>query len=233
MRFGTLFSGIGAPEVAWSALGWGPVFAAEVEAFPSAVLAHHYPDLPNLGDITEVDWRDWRNTVDVLIGGSPCQSFSVAGLRGGLDDPRGNLTLELLQAADRIRPEWLVWENVPGVLSHDGGRSFGAIVGALGELGYGWAYRVLDARYFGCAAARKRVFLVGYNGAQTPAAAVIFEREAMAADSPPSAPIQPIYYSHDYNQDRIYSEDGIAPACTAQDSNRGRFMLTNGVIRRP
>jgi len=146
VRYISLFSGIEAASVAWHPLGWEPVAFAEIEPFPSAVLAHHYPDVPNLGDITTVDWSAYAG-VDVLVGGSPCQSFSVAGLRRGLADPRGNLALEYLRAVDAVRPRWVVWENVPGVLSVDGGRAFGAFLGGLAELGYGFAYRVLDAQY--------------------------------------------------------------------------------------
>lgn len=127
MRYGSLCSGIEAATVAWHPLGWTPAFFAEIEKFPSAVLAHHYASnmpgealthngVPNLGDITR--FKEWPDAaIDVLVGGTPCQSFSVAGLRKGLADPRGNLALTYLAIADRYRPEWLVWENVPGVLS--------------------------------------------------------------------------------------------------------------------
>ncbi|MEK9895189.1 MAG: DNA cytosine methyltransferase, partial [Burkholderiaceae bacterium] len=129
-------SGIGAPEAAWSPLGWNFTACSEIDAFPSAVMAHHYPDVPNWGDMTK--WKEWPDAdVDVFVGGTPCQSFSVAGLRKGLDDPRGNLALTYLAIANRYRSRWLVWENVPGVLSSNGGRDFGAFLGALGQLGYG------------------------------------------------------------------------------------------------
>lgn len=178
-------SGIGAPEAAWSALGWNFAACSEIDAFPSAVMAHHYPDVPNWGDMTK--WKDWPDAnVDVLVGGTPCQSFSVAVLRKGLDDPRGNLALTYLAIADRYRPRWLVWENVPGVLSSNGGRDFGALLGALGQLGYGFAYRVLDAQYFGLAQRRKRVFVVGYLGDLRRAAAVLFEPESLSGHPAPS-----------------------------------------------
>ncbi|WP_413773385.1 DNA cytosine methyltransferase [Aurantimonas coralicida] len=109
-------SGIEAASVAWAPLGWEPVFFSEIEKFPSEVLAHHYPDVPNLGDMTK--FKEWPDAdIDVLVGGTPCQSFSVAGLRKGLADPRGNLALTYLAIADRYRPEWILWENVPGVYS--------------------------------------------------------------------------------------------------------------------
>jgi DNA (cytosine-5)-methyltransferase 1 len=124
--------------------------------------------------------------IDLLVGGTPCQSFSVAGLRKGLADPRGNLMLTFLSIADKFRPKWVVWENVPGVLSSNGGRDFGTFLGALGELGYGFAYRVLDAQYFGVAQRRRRVFVVGYLGDWRVAAAVLFERESLQGNTKPS-----------------------------------------------
>jgi DNA (cytosine-5)-methyltransferase 1 len=150
------------------------------------VLAHHYPSTPNLGDMTK--FKEWsiESNVDLLVGGTPCQSFSVAGLRKGLDDPRGNLMLTYLAIADKYRPRWLVWENVPGVLSSNGGEDFGTFLGGLGELGYGFAYRVLDAQYFGVAQRRRRVFVVGYLGDWRPAAAVLFERYSLSGHPAPS-----------------------------------------------
>lgn len=117
MKYVSLFSGIEAATLAWEPLGWECVAFAEVAPFPSAVLAERWPGVPNLGDITQVDWSAYRGSVDLIVGGSPCQSFSVAGLRRGLDDPRGNLALEFLRAVDAVRPRWVVWENVPGVFS--------------------------------------------------------------------------------------------------------------------
>jgi DNA (cytosine-5)-methyltransferase 1 len=126
-------------------------------------------------------FKEWNDApIDLLVGGTPCQSFSVAGLRKGLDDPRGNLMLTYLAIAARYSPKWLVWENVPGVLSSNGGRDFGTFLGALGQLGYGFAYRVLDAQYFGVAQRRRRVFVVGYLGNWRRAAAVLFERESLS-----------------------------------------------------
>lgn len=184
MRFGSVCSGIEAASVAWEPLGWKAEFFSEIEPFPSAVLAHHYPTVPNYGDMNAfASWPDAR--LDVLVGGTPCQSFSVAGLRGGMADPRGNLALVYLALANRYRPRWIVWENVPGVLSSSGGRDFGAFLGGLGELGYGWAYRVLDAQYFGVPQRRRRVFVVGYLGDWRRAAAVLFEPASLRGDSPP------------------------------------------------
>jgi len=178
MRYLSVCSGIEAATVAWHPLGWEPVAFAEIERFPSAVLAHHYPTTPNLGDMNE--HATWKiPAIDVLVGGTPCQSFSVAGLRQGLADPRGGLMLRFLEIARSRRPQWVVWENVPGVLSSNGGRDFGTLLGGLEELGYGWAYRVLDARFFGVAQRRRRVFVIGCLGNQRRAATVLFESESM------------------------------------------------------
>ena len=185
MKYGSVCSGVEAATAAWHSLGWEPQWFSEIEKFPSAVLAHHYPDVPNLGDMTQ--FKEWPNDpIDLLVGGTPCQSFSVAGLRKGLDDPRGNLMLTYLAIAAQYQPKWLVWENVPGVLSSNRGRDFGAFLGALGQLGYGFAYRVLDAQYFGVAQRRRRVFVVGYLGDWRRAAAILFERESLSGHPAPS-----------------------------------------------
>ena len=203
MIYGSVCSGIEAATVAWEPLGWSPAFFSEIERFPSQVLAHHYGSnmpadtlasngTPNLGDMTKFkDWPDYA--IDLLVGGTPCQPFSIAGLRKGLDDPRGNLMLTYLAIARRYQPRWLVWENVPGVLSSDGGRDFGTFIRGLEECGYHAAWRVLDAQYvrvdgFGRAVAqrRRRVFVVGYLGDWRLAAAVLFEHEGMSGNTPPS-----------------------------------------------
>jgi DNA (cytosine-5)-methyltransferase 1 len=189
--YGSLCSGIEAATQAWHPLGWTPAFFSEIDRFPSAVLAHHYPHVPNFGDMTK--FQEWPDaTVDVLVGGTPCQSFSVAGLRKGLDDPRGDLMLTFGAVARRYRPRWIVWENVPGVLSSNKGRDFGTFLGMLAELGYGFAYRVLDAQYVrtcrhrgAVPQRRRRVFVVGYLGDWRRAAAVLFDRESLRGDPPP------------------------------------------------
>ena len=186
MKYGSVCSGVEAATVAWHGLGWEPQWFSEIEKFPSAVLAHHYPDTPNYGDMTAFKgWPDDRS-IDLLVGGTPCQSFSVAGLRKGLDDPRGNLMLTYLAIAAQYRPKWLVWENVPGVLSSNRGRDFGSFLGALGQCGYGFAYRVLDAQFFGVPQRRRRVFVVGCAGDWRRAAAVLFERESLSGHPAPS-----------------------------------------------
>jgi DNA (cytosine-5)-methyltransferase 1 len=138
----------------------------------------------NAGDFTKIGKQD-VGAIDLLAGGTPCQSFSVAGKRAGLDDPRGNLTIEFARLADRLRPLWLVWENVPGVLSIDDGRTFGAFLGMLVQLGYGLAWRVLDAQYFGVPQRRRRVFVVGRLGDWRAAAAVLLERSSLSRYPPP------------------------------------------------
>jgi DNA (cytosine-5)-methyltransferase 1 len=182
MIYGSVCSGIEAVTVAWESLGFRPAWFAEIDPFCSALLAHRYPDVENLGDFTAI--QDIRSPIDILAGGTPCQSFSVAGRRGGLDDARGNLAIEFCRLAGRLRPRWIVWENVPGVLSSNGGRDFGSIVGALAELGYGCAWRVLDAQFLGVPQRRRRVFVVGHLGDWRRAAAVLLEREGLCRDTP-------------------------------------------------
>ena len=183
MRYGSLCSGIEAASVAWEPLGWQPAWFAEIEPFPAAVLKHHWPHVPNRGDMSK--FKEWTNEpINLLVGGTPCQSFSVAGLRRGLADPRGNLMLTYLAIANQYRPEWLVWENVPGVLSSNRGRDFAAFLNGLAELGYGFAYRVLDAQYFGVPQRRRRVFVVSHIGGWQRAAAVLFERQSLQRHPP-------------------------------------------------
>jgi len=182
MRYLSVCSGIEAASCAWKSLGWKAVAYSEIEAFPCSVLKHHFPDTPNWGDMTK--WRDWpRETIDLLVGGTPCQSFSTAGLRKGLDDVRGQLALGFSEIAKHYRLRWIVWENVPGVLSSGGGRDFGSFIGSLVELGYGLCWRVLDAQFFGVPQRRRRVFVVGYLGDWRNSAAVLFEQESLRGDS--------------------------------------------------
>lgn len=182
MRYVSLFSGIEAASVAWKPLGWEPVAFSEIEKFPCELLAKRFPRVPNLGDVSKVDWRDYGGTVDLVVGGSPCQAFSVAGKREGLMDSRGQLMLEYVRAVREIRPRWVLWENVPGVLSQDNGEAFATLQDELEQCGYSLAWRVLDAQFFGVAQRRRRVFLVGHSDPGR-AAAVLFERESLRWDS--------------------------------------------------
>lgn len=192
MRYLSICSGIEAASVAWHPLGWSPIAFSEIDPFPSAVLAHRFPGVPNWGDMTK--FQEWPDAnVDVLVGGTPCQDYSVAGKRAGMAGDRGQLTLTFLEIARRYRPTWIVWENVPGVLSSNKGRDFGTFLRDLGECGYGWAYRVLDAQYVRTCGRphavpqrRRRVFVVGYLGDWRPAAAVFFDAASLREDPPPS-----------------------------------------------
>jgi DNA (cytosine-5)-methyltransferase 1 len=186
VRYAEVCAGIHASGLAWPE--WECAWVSEIDPFACAVLEQRAPGVPNLGDMTKITDEELQKhgPIDLLMGGTPCQSFSVAGLRKGLADPRGNLALVFLGLAARTRAKWLVWENVPGVLSSGGGRDFGSFLGALGELGYGWAYRVLDAQYFGLAQRRKRVFLVARLGDWRAPAAVLLEPESLRGDPPPS-----------------------------------------------
>jgi DNA (cytosine-5)-methyltransferase 1 len=179
MNYLSVCSGIEAATVAWHHMGWKPVGFSEIEKFPSQVLAHHYPQVTNFGDMTK--YKEWQidRTIGLLVGGTPCQSFSVAGLRKGLEDPRGNLALTYCGILDHFRPKWFIWENVPGVLSSGNGRDFGSFLGAVAQLGYGFSYRVLDAQYFGVAQRRRRVFVVGHFGDWRPTAKVLFESDCL------------------------------------------------------
>ena len=208
-RYGSVCSGIEAATCAWHSLGWKPAWYSEIEPFPCAVLKHHYPDVPNNGDMTKYEqWNEYEQRINLLVGGTPCQSFSLAGLRKGLADPRGNLMLTFGAIAAKYRPQWLVWENVPGVLSSNGGKDFASFLGLLtGQVvqepsvegwknsgvlsgigsAYGVAWRVLDAQYFGVAQRRRRVFVVAHiGGLWQRAAAVLFERASLCRDTTPS-----------------------------------------------
>lgn len=241
MKYLSVCSGIEAASVAWHPLGWKPIGFSEIEPFPSAVLAHHYPDVPNLGDMTQ--YATWPRTLcpDLLVGGTPCQSFSVAGLRKGLDDPRGSLMLTFGAIAAKYRPRWVVWENVPGVLSSDAGRDFASFLGLLtGQRieppadgwqnagvcegiasAYGLAWRVLDAQFAGVPQRRRRVFVVGHLGDWRRAAAVLFERESLRGDPPP----------------RRKTGEGLAPTISARTRGGGGlgtdFDCDGGLIANP
>lgn len=178
MKYISIFSGIEAATVAWQPLGWKPIAFSEIDPFPSTVLQHHYPDIPNLGDITKIDWRPYVGAADIVVGGSPCQSFSVAGKREGLAGASG-LMFEYIRAVRELRPRWFVWENVPGAFTSERGEAYRQLLSEMDALGYGLAWRVLDAQFFGVAQRRERVFLVGSLGTMR-CAEVLFERESLS-----------------------------------------------------
>lgn len=185
MRYLSVFSGVEAASLAWEPLGWEPMAFSEIDEFPSAVLAHRFPDVPNLGDITKIDWSPYHGAADLVVGGSPCQSFSIAGGRTGLDGASG-LMWEYVRCVREVMPEWVVWENVRGALSSSHGEDFGCLLRALDDLGYGMAWRILDAQFFGVAQRRERVFLVGRLGDVEGPCEVLFDAEGLRRDFEPS-----------------------------------------------
>lgn len=183
MIYGSVCSGIEAATVAWHPLGWRADWYSEVDPFCCELLRVRYPETPNLGDMTNIGKRDGQ--LGLLVGGTPCQSFSVNGLRKGLADARGDLSLHYVRLVELFQPRWFIWENVPGVLTVDGGEAFRAFLGHVGKLGYGVAWRVLDARHFGVAQRRRRLFLVGRIGRDgwRQAAAVVFDARGGGQDA--------------------------------------------------
>lgn len=180
-RYVSIFSGVEAASLAWEPLGWEPVAFSEIEPFPCAVLAERWPDVPNLGDITKINWKEEIDgAIDFVVGGSPCQSFSVAGKREGLKGASG-LMFEYIRCVQELRPRWFLWENVPGALTSEDGGAFGQLLSEMDELGYGFAWRVLDAQFFGVAQRRRRLFLVGHLGAESPAE-VLFEPDCLSGN---------------------------------------------------
>ena len=180
-RYVSIFSGVEAATLAWEPLGWEPVAFSEIEPFPCAVLAERWPDVPNLGDITKIDWKEEIDgAIDLVVGGSPCQSFSVAGKREGLKGASG-LMFEYIRCVQELRPRWFLWENVPGALTSEDGGAFGQLLSEMDELGYCLAWRVLDAQFFGVAQRRRRLFLVGHLGAESPAE-VLFEPDCLSGN---------------------------------------------------
>lgn len=176
MKYFSVCSGIECFSVAVKGLDYEPVAFAEIENFPSAVLNYHYPDVPNIGDFT--DSAQWPKKFDLLVGGTPCQSFSIAGLRKGLNDKRGNLAYAYCRILRDKQPKYFIWENVPGCQSTRAGRDFTKIIQAFTESGYCCAWRILDAQYFGVPQRRRRVFVVGSLGNER-AGKILFEREGL------------------------------------------------------
>lgn len=184
IRYLSVFSGIEAASVAWKHLGWECAGLSEIDPFASAVLAHHYPQTRNYGDITKhPTWGITPGSIDLLIGGSPCQAFSIGGFQKGLADPRGHLSLVFISLINSLRPRWVLWENVKGVLSSNGGNDFRCFLYALGQCGYGFSWRVLDAQSTGTPwpvpQRRKRIYLVAHSLGWKPAAEVLFKPQGL------------------------------------------------------
>ncbi|CAB4151808.1 Dcm Site-specific DNA methylase [uncultured Caudovirales phage] len=246
LRYLSVCSGMEAASVAWHPLGWKPVGFSEIEPFPCAILKHRFPHIPNHGSLTEYkQWPLEPGAIDLLVGGTPCQSFSVAGLRKGLTDPRGNLALTFLGLADKLKPKWIIWENVPGVLSSGGGRDFGSFLGALVELGYGFAYRVLDAQHFGVPQRRRRVFVVACLGDWRAAAEVLSlgeglsgylasggkKRKGVAADAGSGVDLKSQYF--DFQAIGKYGNDGSASTLMARDYKDSKDLVVDPVAFTP
>lgn len=193
MRYASVCSGVEAASLAWMPLGWEAVWFSEIEPFPCAVLKERFPGVPNLGDMTEIKGEKYHGTVDLLVGGTPCQGFSVAGKQGGLNDSRSALCLAYCGLLETMRPRWFVWENVPGVFSTNQGDDFRAFLGKIDEIGYSVAWRVLDAQYVrvdgfprAVPQRRRRVFVVGHLGGDWRyPASVLFEPGCLPGDTPP------------------------------------------------
>ena len=233
-----------AATVAWHPLGWTPLAFSEIEPFPKALLQYKYPNIPNYGDLTKFDeWPLPVGNVDLVVGGTPCQAWSVAGKRLGLDDPRGRVALAYAGLIEKHRPRWIVWENVPGVYSagKPGGADFAAFVGALAKLGYHIAYRTLNAEYFGVPQRRRRCILVGYLGDWRPAAAVLFESESLLRDiekgrkarkgiasGPQGGPGPGVEY-FDFQAIGKYGNDGSASTLMARDYKDAKDLVVNPV----
>lgn len=244
MRYVSIFSGIEAASVAWAPLGWEPVCFSEIEPFPCAVLRERFPGVPNLGDITKIDWKGVvreHGAADLVVGGSPCQSFSIAGKRNGLEGASG-LMWEYVRCVREVKPDWILWENVPGALSSSHGEDFRCLLESLDACGYGLSWRVLDAQFFGLAQRRERLFVVGRLGDVERPCEVLFEPESLSWDTPSSRekrqelaaragggaacagfrcrhrPAVIDLTGGEAQASRVYSSDGIAPSLRAHGS---------------
>lgn len=189
MKFLSLFSGIDSASIAWRDLGYTCVGFSEIEPFACSVLKQRYPRVKNFGNISNISNEDLFNLksrygkIDIVIGGSPCQSFSYAGQRLGVKDERGKLMFEYARVIEQVRPTWIVWENVTGVLTSNNGTDFGCLLRILAELGYSLAWRTLNAKFYGIPQQRRRVFLVGHIGKSTNPYKVLFNEKSVTRNS--------------------------------------------------
>lgn len=228
MKYLSICSGIEACSVAWHPLGWEAIGFSEIEDFRAEVLRYHYPEVKNYGDFTKIT----KETIggispDVLVGGTPCATFSIAGLRKGLDEDRGNLALEFIKLIQRTNPTWVIWENVFGVLSSNKGKDFATFLGALAECGYGFAYRVLDTQYVrtqrypqAIPQRRRRLFVVGHIRDWRYPAEVLFDEEEMLKDFKPSrrkkSQTSEEFREGTYEQDKVLVFETNTPDKTAR-----------------
>ena len=228
MKFLSICSGIESASIAWEPIGYECIGVSEIEPFRSAVLQYHYPEVKNYGDFTQIEKKDiGGKSPDVLVGGTPCATFSVAGLREGVKSDRGNLALEFIRLIKRINPTWVLWENVPGILSSNDGKDLASFLGGLAELGYGFAYRVLDTQYIrtqrfprAIPQMRRRIFVVGHSRNWRNPAKVLFDGEALSWNPPPRREKREENtrtITHRLTRSDQYTQDDIAGTIAARD----------------
>lgn len=223
LKYISIFSGIEAATVAWESLGWKPIAFSEIDKFPSQVLQERFPDVPNLGDITQIDWSDYAGTVDIVVGGSPCQSFSIAGKREGLKGESG-LMFEYIRCVREVMPRYFIWENVPGALSSEKGEAFRQLLREMDELGYGLAWRILDSQFFGVPQRRRRLFLVGSLGNKR-SSEILFEPESVCWDYKSSRKKREELASNAKRSVGISSGECLAFAQNTIDVNAAAYTL--------
>ena len=234
MKYASVCAGVEAASLAWMPLGWKPVWFSEIEPFPCAVLKERFPNVPNLGDMTKIEGEKYHGTVDLLVGGTPCQGFSVAGKQGGLDDPRSALCLSYCRLLETMRPRWFVWENVPGAFSTNGGEDFREFLRKIDEIGYSCAWRVLDAQYVrvdgyprAVPQRRRRVFVVGYSGDWRYPASVLFEPGGLSGDAPPRR-VKGEGVAADAKGSIRETGEGVAPDAKGGNNEAGSGVFWNG-----
>ena len=239
MKYLSICSGIESAGLGWHPLGFECVGLTEIDDFRSAVLQYHFPNVKNYGDFTKLKPSDISDRPICIVGGTPCATFSIAGLRKGLAEDRGNLALEFIKCVDRFSPKWVVWENVPGVLSSNEGKDLGTFLGALADIGYGFAYRVLDTQYIrtqrfprALPQRRRRIFVVGCLGDWKSAAKVLFDTKTLSGYPPPSrkkAKGVAKKTTHRLTRSDSYVEDDIAGTIAARDYKSATDLVEDTV----